>query len=282
VTSPTRRERVPWARIVERAAAIVESYDTGVTLRQLFYRLVSELVIPNTPNAYKELSRHTAAARRDGGFPRLIDQGLSIERPTFFDGPDDALGQLRSWYRRDRTEGQPHALYLGVEKAGMVEQLAAWFGNPRGIPIVALKGYSSQTLVDLVADEIVADGRPAVLLYAGDFDPTGEDVDRDFVERVDAFDDVRRIALNADQVKKYGLPPLPGKETDSRAAAFAARHGQLMQVELDALDPDDLRALYADAIDDYWDDAAFDHVLDCERQERAALALPDTSGGERE
>ena len=281
MTSPTRRGHIPWTETVERAAAIAESYDTGVTLRQLFYRLVSELALPNTQNAYKELSRHTAAARRNGGFPRLIDQGRSIVRPTFFAGPDDALRQLHGWYRRDRTEGQPHALYLGVEKAGMVEQLAAWFGTPRGIPIVALKGYSSQTLVDVVADEITGDDRPAVLLYAGDFDPTGEDVDRDFVERVDAFTEVRRVALNADQVQTYGLPPLPGKDTDARAAAFAARHGRLMQVELDALDPDDLRALYADAIGGYWDDAAFAAVVERERQDRAALALPDMSGDRR-
>ena len=277
-SSPTRRERLPWSAIVERAAAIVESYDTGVTLRQLFYRLVSLLVIPNTTNAYKELSRHTAAARRADEFPRLIDQGRSVARPTFFDSPDDALAQLRSWYRRDRTKGQRHALYLAVEKAGMVEQLSAWFGSPLGIPIVALKGYSSQTLVDEVAQEILDDARPAVLLYAGDFDPTGEDVDRDFVDRVGVFDAVHRIALNAEQVNEYGLPPLPGKASDPRAAAFAARHGRLIQVELDALDPDDLRSLYADAIAEYWDDAAFEAVLERERNDRYNLRLPDTAG----
>ena len=274
---PTPRVRIAWPLVVARAAEIVESYDTGVTLRQLFYRLVSELVIPNTTNAYKELSRHTATARREGDFPALIDQGRSVERPPFFDGPEDALALLRRWYRRDRTEGQPHVLYLGVEKAGIVEQLSAWFGDERGLPIVALKGYSSQTLVDEVADEIVNDGRPAVLIYAGDFDPTGEDVDRDFVERVAEFDEVRRIALSAEQVDEYDLPSLPGKETDSRAAAFEARHGRLVQVELDALDPDDLRDLYAAAIADYWAGDAFAAVREQERQERARLGFPDTS-----
>jgi len=242
--------RLAWPAILDRAGVIVESYDTGVTLRQLFYRLVSEQVIPNTTNAYKELSRQTAAARRKSEFPRLIDHGRSVVRPAFYDSPDDALAQLRRDYRRERF----------------------------GIPIVALKGYSSQTLVDEVADEILDDGRPAVLLYAGDFDPTGEDVDRDFVERVAVFAAVHRIALNAEQVDEYGLPPLPGKQADSRAAAFAARHGQLMQVELDALDPDDLRSLYANAITTYWEDAVFRAVLDRERQERQTLHLPDVSG----
>ena len=33
--------RLDWNTILERAAAIVSDYDTGVTLRQLFYRLVA-------------------------------------------------------------------------------------------------------------------------------------------------------------------------------------------------------------------------------------------------
>jgi hypothetical protein len=157
----------------------------------------------------------------------------------------------------------------------MVEQLSVWFGDPYGLPIIALKGYSSQTLVADVADEILTDPRCAVLLYAGDFDPTGEDIDRDFVERVDAFAVVRRIALNADQVDEYRLPSAPGKETDSRAAAFVARHGRLLQVELDALDPDGLRGLYADAIRDHSDDDAYQESLDREDRERAALDVSE-------
>jgi hypothetical protein len=181
-------------------------------------------------------------------------------------------------YRRDRTEGQPHALYLGVEKAGLVEQLSAWFGEPLGIPIVATRGYASQTLIQAVTGEIYDDDRPAVLLYAGDFDPTGEDIDRDFVKRTGAFDEVLRIALSAEQVDAYRLPPIMGKKSSSRAAAFVARHGRLMQVELDALDPDDLRALYATAIADYRDEGALQAALAQEQRDLAQLDFPDTSG----
>ena len=52
--------------------AIVQSYSTGVTLRQLFYRLVSALLLPNTQSAYKRLSSVTAEARRRGEFPELV------------------------------------------------------------------------------------------------------------------------------------------------------------------------------------------------------------------
>ena len=79
-----------------------------------------------------------------------------------------------------------------------------------------------------------------MLIYAGDHDPSGEDIDRDFLERTDCFDEVVRVALTAEQVAAYGLPPQPGKATDSRAAGFVERHGRLVRVELDALDPNAL------------------------------------------
>ena len=56
---------------------------------------------------------------------------------------------------------------LGVEKAGLVAQLSAWYGE-LGISIVALRGYSSQTLVDEVRLSALD-----VMLYAGDYDPSG-------------------------------------------------------------------------------------------------------------
>ena len=43
-----------------------------------------------------------------------------------------------------------------------------------------------------------------------------------------------------------------------------------MQVELDALDPDELHRLYTDAIAEYWDASIYDDVVARERQQRAS------------
>ncbi len=271
MSTVTRAPRLSWAEIVDQAAAIISSYSTGVTLRQLFYRLVAAEVLPNTTSAYKTLSARTAEARREDGFPALIDNTRTITRLTFSADPAEALEGLVRNYRRDRTEGQDVAVYLGVEKKGIVEQLWSWFGG-LGVPIIALGGYSSQTYVDDVACDVEAEDRPSVLIYAGDFDPSGEDIDRDFEERTDyCFSQVVRIALNVEQIGDYGLPPQPGKVTDTRAGSFMARHGQLVQVELDALPPDVLRQLYQEAIDGFWDKSKYRAVLDRERQERDRL-----------
>ena len=267
-----KKTRINWPDVVARAAEIVRGYETGVTLRQLFYRLVSESRIPNTKLAYDALSRHTARARREGTFPALIDRTRDIHRLTSFDGHEDALTWLRSIYRRDRTEGQENSLYVGVEKHGLVELLRHWFGD-LGVPIISFGGYASQTYVDEVAADVEQQGRPAILIYAGDFDPSGMDIPRDFVGRAGCFGEVHRIALSAEQIQEYDLPPQPGKEGDPRAASFVREHGELVQVELDALPPDVLRELYSEAIAKFFDMDVYREVLEVEAAEREQLTV---------
>ena len=211
-------------------------------------------------------------------FPALMDRGRTIHRYETFEGVPAAREWLADIYRRDRTEGQRVSVYLGVEKAGIVAQLQEWFGD-LGVPVLALGGYGSQTYVDDVVADVQATGRPAVLLYAGDHDPSGEDIDRDFAARTNCWREVRRVALTAAQVTAHALPPQPGKELDSRARGFVERHGRLVQVELDALPPDVLRQLFADALADHWDDAAYQAALAQEGDDRLALADATVTSG---
>jgi hypothetical protein len=270
--------RIRWADVLERAAGIVESYDTGVTVRQLYYLLVAEEMLPNLQPYYRRLSAQTAAARREGWFPDLIDRTSRIERFLSFDGPQEARDYLRNLYRRDRSAGQGWTVILGVEKDGMSAQLDAWFTDPLGIPHVAAGGYPSQSLVDEVRRDIEAEGRPAVLIFAGDWDPSGIDIPRDLDARVGVFDEVVRVGLSPDQVEEFEIPFNPDPEVarklerDPRAARFRqANGGRLVQYELDALAPEVLRNLYWNAIGQFWDASAFEAVLRQEEAERAEL-----------
>jgi hypothetical protein len=263
--------RLKWPPILVRAAKIVQDATLPMTLRMLFYRLVAEELIPNAEYPYKNLSRLTARGRRDGTFPKLIDPTREIYTPLSFDGPQAARDWLREVYRRDRTDGQPYHLIVGVEKATQFGFLREWFMGI-GVPVMALRGFTSQSHVDEIADLIDSDDRPSVLIYAGDFDPSGEDILRDFRARCgDGLTEVRRVALDWEQVVTYDLPPQLGKATDSRAAAFEAKHGRLVQVELEALPPDVLRNLYQNAIASYWDDDAYRRILEVEVSERGEL-----------
>mgnify|MGYP000029325955 CR=1 FL=1 len=105
---------------------------------------------------------------------------------------------------------------------------------------------------------------------SGDFDPSGEDILRNLTKHVH-FDEVVRVALTRDQVEQYALPVMLGKATDTRASGFVKRHGQLVQVELEAMDVDDLRALCSAALSRYWNADAYTSVMAAEKSERAKL-----------
>jgi hypothetical protein len=242
--------RKAWEPIIARAAEIVDEYDTAVTLRQVHYRLVAEAKTTgsgyrNVEADYKNLSRLSAEARRQGTFPSLLDRTRTIERPSTWDSPAEALAWLAQQYRRDLLSTQDVLPVVVVEKATLVAQALAWLGG-LCVPVTALRGYASESLERLVLELVDGDGREVELLYAGDHDPTGEDIPRAFEENTGLA--LRRVALTAEQVESYGLDAPPGKEGDSRAAGFVARHGRLVQVEIEALDPGDLRALFVDEL----------------------------------
>jgi hypothetical protein len=261
--------RAIWPAILERAAEIVESYSTEVTLRQLFYRLVAEGVLENRKSVYQHLSAHTAQARRAGGFPDLVDNTREIMRAQTWASAESARHWLARRYRRDRTEGQPCSVYVGAEKDTLGALLWNWLGE-YGIPILVLRGYSSQTYLDDIRSDVISQERPAKLLYLGDFDPTGEDIERQ-VREAHIFEEVVRIAVLPDQVRDLGLEENEGKETDSRAAGFYRRHGILVQVELEAIDPDALRAMTVDAFLELFDLEVYQQIVDEEDQEREEL-----------
>ena len=262
------RHRKAWEPILGRAADIVDEYDTAVTLRQVFYRLVAAGLIENSESDYKQLSRKSAELRREGRFPSLLDRTRTIERWQTWRSPSEALMWAAGVYRRDLLATHEVLPMIVPEHAQLIAQVVEWFGH-LCVPAVALRGYASETLERLVVDLVERDHRDVKFIYCGDFDPTGEDIPRAFEANTGL--ELRRVALTAEQVDEYGLPPAPGKTSDSRAAGFVARHGDLVQVELEALDPADLRELLAAELDLLVDEALVD--AEHERQERERVHL---------
>lgn len=82
--------------------------------------------------------------------------------------------------------------------------------------------------------------------------------------------EVRRIALNMDQVEEYDPPPNPAKLTDSRVGRYLEAHGD-ESWELDALPPDVLDTLIDDAIAGLVDDERYQAKVDAVRIGREGL-----------
>lgn len=284
--------RYAWHLILPAAARLVAAYgkDAGVTLRQLFYRLVAAEMLPNTQQAYGSLSTQSAEARRGsskfyaGTFPRLMDRGRDIDRPHLWSDARDAAAWLADRYMEPRAATQEQNLYVAVEKNALRGQLFQWFA-PMGLPVIALGGYPSQTLADEVYDDTkdkARRGKPNILIYAGDFDADGEDIQRDFEHRAGCFDEVVRVALTPEQIEQFELPPQPGKWSSARARGFAEKYEDLfesvygydlVQIELDALPPEDLRRVYQEAIDEFFDYEAFEAVKAHEAIEKRKVEM---------
>jgi len=291
--------RLDWQGvIIPRARDLVAVATYGVTLRRLFYLLLEDAELALTcpeyrdkvrrmkpgrnetygQDVYKTLSDRTAQARRAGEFPDLLDQTREIHRPLNFASPEEARDWLPTVYRRDRTEGQPVSLYLGVEKATYITLLDAWFAD-LGVPIVPCGGYTSQSFVKTISRDVLSTpdpdrsgyARPAIMIYAGDFDPSGLDIERDLVARTDCWAKVIRVALNYEQLEDEGLPENPGKESDNRKAEMIRRYGRNIQVELEALPEETLRRFYQSAINEFWDASAYEAALEREAADTVQL-----------
>ncbi|WP_395367032.1 hypothetical protein ACHGLA_36455 [Streptomyces sp. YH02] len=267
--------RIRWQGIIDRARDIVDSYDDGVTVRQVMYRLVSAGLLPNTAPTYRRLSSQLAQARRDGHFPDLIDTIREVHVPPSW--PDAAAfeADMPQWFRLDRTRGQQWALYMAAEKDTLRQLLTRWLAE-YGIPVLVVRGFGSQSYADVVRERVRSDPRPAVLLYLGDFDASGSDIERDWVERTACWARVERVLLTDGQIREYDLPPAEGKRNDPRWPQFARRYGfdidRPVQWEVEALEPAELKRLVLDAVDTYLDREILAQVMAEEEQQRIRLS----------
>ncbi len=280
--------------IVEQAAAIVYDYtDTGITLRQLFYQLVTRHILANTDGNYSSLSSKTAEARRWGTFPDLIDLTREIKKVYGWESFEAAIDNAIRYGHLKRDEGQQYQVWVVVEKDGLLAQISNWFGNLH-ITITSLKGYCSYTHKHNIKEEVEADGRPAILLYVGDFDCSGEDLYRDLLENTDCWYKAIRVALREDQVLDLAESAITfGKPFDRRWPAFEARHynfveahgvrgvahkagqswvGKCIQVEVDSIAPDRLRSLIQDELLNWFDFDLYAIKVEAERAARVDIA----------
>ncbi len=123
------------------------------------------------------------------------------------------------------------------------------------IPFTANKGYSSSSALYGGGKRFQAHweaGKKCFIISLGDHDPSGIDMTRDVLDRINLFrwrgrertsgsnlyEDVavNRVALNMDQIRTLRPPKNPAKLTDSRATGYIAKYGP-SSWELDAIEP---------------------------------------------
>lgn len=265
-----KQESIDKVNLCNRIIRDYSAQGYTLTLRQLYYQLVTKNAIANHEKEYRKLSSLVSNARLAG----LIDWDAIEDRvrvpwtPPEYDDLDQLVDAATRSYRLPRLMGQSTYPELWVEKdalAGVLRPLASKYHSV----LMVNRGYSSQSAMHDSALRVISekeriDAEYAVIFYLGDLDPSGEDMVDDIRNRFNIFNcpvDVEKIALTIDQVQTHQPPPNPTKMTDSRAAKYVAKFGY-ESWEVDALPPQTLQTI----IDD-----AFESVLDLDIMEDIKL-----------
>lgn len=269
------------AEVIERANALIADYAAqglALTLRQLYYRFVAAGLLPNTQQSYKRLGSIVNDARLAGemSWVAIEDRGRNLVSLTHWDDPAEIVKACASSFHVDQWEGQEYRVEVWVEKQAL-EAVVGQACEPLDCAYFACKGYTSQSEMWRAAMRLerYADaGQQPVIIHLGDHDPSGIDMTRDIIERLNELFgihvEVERIALNMDQVEEYDPPPNPAKLTDSRAEGYVAEYGS-SSWELDALEPAVLRDLIRDSIGRYLDLDLFDAREEEENEHKKLL-----------
>lgn len=272
----------PTLKVIEQANQIIQFYQAqgfSLTLRQLYYQFVARGLIPNKDTEYKRLGGIINDARLAGliDWEAIEDRTRNLATLAHWTSPSDILEAVARQYRRNLWLGQDTYVEVWVEKealAGIVQQAC----DPLDVPYFSCRGYTSQSEMWQAGqrlDQHVDAGRDVVIIHLGDHDPSGLDMTRDIKDRLELFmggAEVKRIALNMDQIDQYNPPPNPAKTTDSRFGAYIRSFGD-QSWELDALDPTVLTQLITDTVMEYVDEGRMAEQRERIRQERLQLRM---------
>lgn len=262
--------------LIEHADNILTEYRDrfSITLRGLYYQFVARDLFPdeyrdpttgstNNSKSYDKLGELITSARYAG----LIDwddlQDNTRELTGLHSGytyPSEMLNDYAGNYLKDLWQDQAVRVEVWLEKDA-IEGVVGPAARRYQVPYFSNRGYPSATMVKERADdmrEILEGGQRILLLDVRDHDPSGIDMTRDAEDRLSEFLgprlsahlEVRRIALNMQQIKRYNPPKNFAKITDSRAhgpEGYIAKYGP-DSWEVDALNPEVLDKIVADNI----------------------------------
>jgi hypothetical protein len=267
---------------IELVNAILDEYRAqgfSLSLRQLYYQLVARGHIPNSLRSYKNLGNLVSDARLSGlvDWDMIVDRNREVIYPSHWDSPEEIIKSAAASFRLDKWVGQENHVEVMVEKQAL-EGVLAPVCEDLDIRFTANKGYSSQSAMYEAGRRLAymsrREHKQCYILYLGDHDPSGLDMDRDVLERLEMFSrlsiEVQRLALTWDQIEEYSPPENPAKTTDSRAEAYILEFGE-SSWELDALEPAVLADLVRGKVLELRDNDLWQERVDEEEEMRAKL-----------
>ena len=266
---PSRKSQYLLDRIEE---IIIDYQSKGyrLTLRQLYYQMVSRDYVPNSLKSYNTIGNLINNARLAGiiDWSVIEDRVRTAEVNSHWNNPNQILSAAVNSYYKDHWKNQENYIEVWCEKDA-VSNIIQPVCSKYDVLFMANRGYSSQSAMYEAYQRLqkaINNEKYAVIIYFGDHDPSGIDMTRDIEDRMGLFlygegkfKQVDRQALNKDQIKRYNPPRNPAKITDTRFNKYSLIYGE-SSWELDALDPGILSDIVENAILKYMNKSVFDEV----------------------
>jgi hypothetical protein len=260
--------------LIEAMHAMAEAAQP-ITGRGIGYKLFAAGLIPSMArNEMQRVYRLLKEARERGIIPWewIVDETRSLERTSTWANPEEYARCVARSYRRDFWDQQPVRVEVWSEK-GTVRGVLAPVLDQYAVGFRVMHGFSGATTVHDVAED--GDGRELIVLYVGDFDPSGMFMSEgDLPTRLSDYGGdhitLRRIALTREQVSELPSFPATDKRKDPRYRWFRRNHGSRCW-ELDAMDPNDLRNCVEQAIVELIEPVAWERCETVNRAEQESL-----------
>lgn len=267
--------------LIYRINGIIDEYKRKgyeLTLRQVYYQLVARDIIPNNERSYKNTGNLISDGRVAGliDWDAIIDRTRNLKGNNHWSNPSEIIRACARQFEYDKWEGQDFYVEVWVEKDALIGVVGR-VCTALDVPHFSCRGYVSQSEMYVAARRIAGQevcGRSSVVIHLGDHDPSGKDMSRDIVDRLELFGAnpaFRRIALNMDQIEQYNPPPNPTKLTDSRSGGYISQFGHECW-ELDALKPEIIDSLIKSTVNEYIDFSKFNEMKQKEKGARELLS----------
>ncbi len=269
-----RAPRSTRAQVLDRRTALHDIIEAGypMTVRQVFYQATVRNVVPKTEAGYGMIKTDLTLMRRAGLLPYawLADNTRWQRKPQTFNGITEALEDTARLYRKALWSGADCYVEIWLEKdalSGVLYPVTSLYD----VPLMVARGYASLSLLHSAAEYIANLDVPAYIYHLGDFDPSGvnaaEKIEQTLRELAPYAQIVfERLAVTPWQIRLWDLPTRPTKQTDSRAKGFGA-----ISVELDAIEPNQLRQIIQETIEQHLPAHQLAVLRAAEKSERATL-----------
>ena len=173
--------------IIEAMHEIAEE-SQPITGRGVGYKLFSLNLIPSmSRNDMQVVYRLLKEAREEGTIPWewIVDETRELEKVSTWDNPASFVRAVARSYRRDFWQQQPVRVEVWSEK-GTIRGVLQPVLDEYGIGFRVMHGFGSATILNEVSQD--DDDRPLIILYIGDYDPSGLWMsERDIPERLDRY-----------------------------------------------------------------------------------------------